>query len=339
MKPVISIIVPVYNVERWIGKCIDSIINQTYKNLEIILVDDGSPDNCPAICDEYAEKDKRIKVIHKKNGGLSDARNAGLEIATGEYIGFVDSDDWIEKDMFEYLADGLTKYDADISICNIINVYNFKTIIDKANMDVVVDKYEGLERLFSDRLENYAWNKLYKRDCWKGVRFPKGKNFEDVLTIYKTFERSKRIAILDEAKYHYLRRDDSISGNKDFSNRMHIYEAFIDRYEEVAPRFPQYKCQLFSRFRKWYINELCDMVVNHPEQRGENLALLEIVSAFVSRNKDDIAATTHISQLEKRKWDSFSKGSVEGCTVALKLHHKQQKSLKRKKKLKKIFGV
>ena len=114
-NPKISVIVPVYKVEKYLDKCVESIVNQTYKNLEIILVDDGSPDNCPAMCDEWAEKDERIRVIHKENGGLADARNAGMDIATGDYIGFVDSDDWIEPNMYEVLLKNALKYDADIS--------------------------------------------------------------------------------------------------------------------------------------------------------------------------------------------------------------------------------
>lgn len=115
MNPLISVIVPIYNVEKYLVRCVDSIVNQTYKNLEIILVDDGSPDRCPQMCDDYAEKDSRIKVVHKKNGGLSDARNAGMAVATGEYISFIDSDDWIETSMFELLLNNIFQYDCEIS--------------------------------------------------------------------------------------------------------------------------------------------------------------------------------------------------------------------------------
>ena len=114
MNPLISVIVPIYNVEKYLARCVDSIVNQTYKNLEIILVDDGSPDRCPQMCDDYAEKDSRIKVVHKKNGGLSDARNAGMAVATGEYISFIDSDDWIETSMFELLLNNIFQYDCEI---------------------------------------------------------------------------------------------------------------------------------------------------------------------------------------------------------------------------------
>ena len=117
--PKISVIIPVYKVEEYISRCIKSVVDQTYSNLEIILVDDGSPDNCPAICDKWAEKDSRIKVIHKKNGGLSDARNAGMQIASGEFIGFVDSDDWISKEMYQLLYENMKENESDISACGV----------------------------------------------------------------------------------------------------------------------------------------------------------------------------------------------------------------------------
>ena len=162
-SPLISIIVPVYDVEPYLRKCIDSILIQSYRDLEIILVDDGSPDNCGAICDEYAEKDKRIKVIHKKNGGLSDARNAGLDIATGEYIGFVDSDDWVMPDMYEYLYKAVKEYDADMSVCGYYDYWG-KTISGRYCQDIQVYKgQEGIKALLDLKFGNYVWNKLYKR--------------------------------------------------------------------------------------------------------------------------------------------------------------------------------
>lgn len=123
MNPLISVIVPIYNVEKYLARCVDSIVNQTYKNLEIILVDDGSPDRCPKMCDDYAEKDSRIKVVHKKNGGLSDARNAGMAVATGEYISFIDSDDYVSDDFFECLLDVMNKENSDIAECSVVKLY------------------------------------------------------------------------------------------------------------------------------------------------------------------------------------------------------------------------
>lgn len=338
MKPCISVIVPIYNVEKYIHKCVDSLLAQTYPHLEIILVDDGSPDGCPAICDAYAEKDGRVRVIHKENGGLSDARNAGLEIASGEYIGFVDSDDWIEPDMFEYLYNGMAG-GAEISVCGVLEHRTYRIEIKNAPTDIVYTAEDALNEMFFDRMENYAWNKLYEARLWKDVRFPTGKNFEDVLTIYKTFERASRVAVLREAKYHYLIRPDSISGLVDFSNRLHIIEAFIDRYEDVAPRLPKYRPALFRRFRNWYMHELSRDIVEHPDRRGEALILLADMAPFVERHKEEVAADLHIRGLEKKKWDAFARGSIEGCRDCLKYHDKLRKQRARKAKLKKMLKL
>ena len=159
MEDLISIIIPVYKVEKYIYKCIDSVLNQTYKNLEIILVDDGSPDKCPEICEEYAKKDNRIKIIHKKNGGLSDARNAGLKVATGKYIGFVDSDDYIEKDMYQVLYNNIIKTNSDISIVNLKEVKENEIIENNVKDEqntIEYTKLEGLKKLIENKIKSYA---------------------------------------------------------------------------------------------------------------------------------------------------------------------------------------
>lgn len=163
----ISIVVPIYKVERYLEKCVDSIIDQDYRNLEIILVDDGSPDRCPQICDEYAQKDSRVKVIHKENGGLSDARNAGIKVATGEYIAFVDSDDYLTESHISTLLYTMKKYDADISACNYIKVYEdagIQKVEPKTDKDLVMTNIEAMKDLFT--LPNSSgvvtWNKLYR---------------------------------------------------------------------------------------------------------------------------------------------------------------------------------
>ena len=154
-KPLLSIIVPVYNVEKYIERCIKSILNQSFTNFELILVDDGSPDNCGKICDEYKKKDSRIKVIHKKNGGLSDARNAGIERAKGEYIAFVDSDDFINKYMYEILYKNAKKWDADISICN------FKMVCENDRIDEDISVICEDAKVYG---RNEALNKLYSNE-------------------------------------------------------------------------------------------------------------------------------------------------------------------------------
>lgn len=339
MEPLITVIVPVYNVEPYLDACVESILAQTYRNLEVLLVDDGSPDRCPEMCDAYARKDARVRVIHKVNGGLSDARNAALDVARGEYIAFIDSDDWIAPDMMEYLMQGITGFRAGIACCEVTNVYTYRMEYKNVSCDKVYDTEEALNELFFDRMENYACNKLFRADLWKDVRFPVGKNFEDILTIYKTFERAGRIAVLREPKYFYRIRSDSLSGARDFKNRLHIYGAVVDRYEEAAPRMPKYRAPLFRRVRNYYIHELSRAVVTQPQYREENMRLLEVLAPFVARHKDEIANELHFAKWERMKLDAFAEGTVDGCRRALKYHEQNARKQKRKQRLKKLLKL
>lgn len=213
-QPLISIIVPVYNVEKYLNQCVDSILAQTYTNLEIILVNDGSKDNCGAICDAYAQRDNRIIVLHKTNGGLSDARNAGINIAKGEYIGFVDSDDWIEPDMYEYLFNAINQSGADISACGLFREYKDKTVKCARGKDFVYPSELALERLLENSdFQDYAVTKLYNRKLWTKIRFPIGKYYEDMLTTYRLFLQSTSIASVSRCLYHYRQRKGSIVKN------------------------------------------------------------------------------------------------------------------------------
>lgn len=221
MELKISVIVPVFNVEKYLCKCIDSIINQTYSNLEIILVDDGSTDNCGVICDDYSLKDDRIKTIHKSNGGLSDARNAGLDAAAGDYVSFIDSDDYIHKRFYEILINLIVKYNGDIAQCEYLNIYEEdadKFIDDKFYIDekitVLDNNNEALNNLFNENYINtvVVWNKLYKKDLFKDIRYPKGKVHEDEYTTYKVLFNTKKMILTCRQMYYYLQRSTSIMG-------------------------------------------------------------------------------------------------------------------------------
>lgn len=216
-NPLISIIVPVYNVEQYLESCINSIINQTYKNLEIILVDDGSKDNCAAICDKYEEKDDRIIVIHQKNKGLSGARNAGLDIAKGKYIGFVDSDDSIEPNMFEVLLNNLLKYGAHMSICGRKIVDELGNVVEKNYKrceEIVLDGKSAIVELNTHKsFDMAAWDKLYDRNLWNDIRYPEGKLSEDYFVIYQLLDNAKKVVWTPEPLYRYLLRNNSISRN------------------------------------------------------------------------------------------------------------------------------
>lgn len=230
MNTLISVIVPVYKVENYLNRCIDSILNQTYRNLEVILVDDGSPDNCPSICEEYAKKDNRIKVIHQENGGLSSARNTGLTVASGELITFVDSDDWVANDMYQILYDTMTSQDADIVECNYFAVNektSEKSVPVKENLIYYND--DGLKALFLDKnIKSYVWNKLYKRNTIGDTTFPVGRSYEDTYTTYKFFSKAKKIVSINQPLYFYNIRSGSISRNFSPDLFLGIFQQYVD---------------------------------------------------------------------------------------------------------------
>ena len=215
-KDLISVIVPIYNVEKYLPKCVDSILNQTYKNLEIILVDDGSPDNSGKICDEYAKRDNRIKVIHKKNGGVSSARNIGLENITGEYIGFVDPDDYINKNMYEDMLYVIKNNNVDIVICNMIKVYDETKKINSLNTSkellFVSSGNEKFNNLYNENsmLNSVVWNKLYKKRIFEKLTFPDGKIHEDEYIMHYLLDRANAIAYIKGAYYYYVQHNNSI---------------------------------------------------------------------------------------------------------------------------------
>lgn len=264
MKELISIIVPIYNVEKYLPRCIESIQAQTYKNLEILLIDDGSPDSCPEICDDYAKKDKRIKVIHKANGGLSDARNAGIDAATGEYLGFVDSDDYIHPEMYERLWKQVVQERADIALCNMERVYGAVAKRFQAGEDLV-KTYSGTQAIKNILDKNLhvisvvAWGKLYKKNLFEGVRFPKGKIHEDEFTTYKLYYKSGRVVELSGQYYFYFQRDDSIMGVK---NKKISYDG-LEAYERMAEFFKEEKnTELLYMIKYKYLYMLKETVKN-----------------------------------------------------------------------------
>lgn len=213
-SPKISVIVPVYNVEKYLNKCVSSLVNQTYKKLEIILVDDGSPDNCPQMCDDWVKKDDRIKVIHKENGGLSSARNAGLAIAGGNYIGFVDSDDWIDEDMYEFL---LSLFDRDSQIditrCSYRTIQSGKAFYSDSDEEMLADRDTFLNMMFSDTVLNSTCTmKLYKKSAIGEIKFDEQiKIGEDHDFNYKVMQKINYVYCSDLPKYNYVQTGGSIT--------------------------------------------------------------------------------------------------------------------------------
>lgn len=239
MEQKVSVIVPIYKVEPYLRRAVDSILHQTYHNLEIILVDDGSPDQCGKICDDYAKEDNRISVIHKENGGLSDARNAGLDAAGGEYIVFVDSDDFIAEDYIDTLMQCLKKYDADVAMSSyaVTDSVGYDDSIFKAAQDDTVevcDRRELLNNLYDANHKDatyfiVSWNKIYKASLWKDVRFPKGRIHEDEATTYKIYDRAEKGVYLHRPLYGYFTAPSSITRARFNVKRLQWMDALDDR--------------------------------------------------------------------------------------------------------------
>ena len=231
-KPRLSVIVPVYKVEKYIHNCVDSILNQTFSDFEVILVDDGSPDRCGEICDSYASLDKRIKVIHQSNGGLSAARNKGIEIARGEIIGFVDSDDEISADMYEKMLQYLDDNQLDIVCADTYSVKNEKkTFRPRYPEDKLFSRDEAINEILTGRLDNAAPNKIFKRSVIGEIRFPFGRVYEDVATVYRYIYRSKKVGYMCQPYYYYYKRPGSITKNN--LNSKGRYDCFCGYKERV----------------------------------------------------------------------------------------------------------
>lgn len=308
----ISVIVPIYKVEKYLERCITSIVRQTYADLEIILVDDGSPDGSPAICDRWEQKEGRIKVIHKQNGGLSDARNAGLELASGEYIIFVDSDDWIAPNMAEILLDNLNEAEADISECRAQKVSGQEEVkVGPGGTVSAFSTEEALGALIREQpLKQTVWNKLYKRDVLPKEGFPVGKVHEDEFFTYRAFGNSKKIVFTDAALYYYFQRSDSIMGERFSLKRLDSLDGRFGRYQYVKEYFPdlvfEAKKDLFFLCLFYYQKALAS---KEKELR---------IGSF--RQIKDYCSAVRFSEQEKkmlsqkdRVWVSLSEKSLHTC--------------------------
>lgn len=239
MNDLISIIIPVYNVENYIKRAINSVIEQTYKNLEIILIDDGSKDSSGAICDEFADMDSRIKVIHQKNFGVSAARNAGIRIATGKYIAFVDPDDVISNRMYEFLYKAISENNCKIATCKYKIFAEKLPIFDNSyEMNLVVGD-DIIKKLLEDKeITNYSWDKLYLRELFCDIEYPVGKKYEDLGIMFKVLLKVDRIAYLDMKLYGYFMRNDSITGNYNVKSIIDFSEMVKSRYEILINEKP-----------------------------------------------------------------------------------------------------
>lgn len=284
MSDLISIIVPVYNVQNYLEKCLESILRQTYKNIEIILVDDGSTDTSGRICDQYCEEYPHMKVIHKTNGGLSDARNRGLEYAKGEYVVFVDSDDIIDENIIEYLYRLIKRERADIGICDPVHCYPDQIIkFEKADKESVFKFGEAIEEmLYQKSFLVSAWGKIYPTRYFENIKFPVGVLFEDAAVMYKLFDKAKRIVYGNAKLYGYVHRENSITTKK-FS----IHDGdILTICDQIDSYFKDREDGVKRAARSYHMAAALRMYLNAPrEEKFETI--IRISKAFLDANCDD----------------------------------------------------
>lgn len=251
MKKKISVIVPIYNVEKYLKKCIDSIIFQTYRDFELILVDDGSTDRCPEICDDYAKKYDYIRVIHKKNGGLSDARNVGICNSKCNYITFIDADDYINPHFLEIMLDAIIKYSADIVISGLNNCYEDQKIVEQLdNVESNIFSKEQVYKkiLMQDGIDVSANAKLYKKEIFKDIKYPVGQLYEDIQIIDKIIERCNKIVITTYLGYNYLQRSGSIMYSKMSDDRLVLLDKAHELLEFINKNYPNISNAAIRRY-------------------------------------------------------------------------------------------
>lgn len=301
----ISVIIPVYNVEKYLKRCIESVINQSCSDLEIILVDDGSVDSSLDICKEYAEKDFRIKVLHKENGGLSSARNAGLDIAHGELIAFVDSDDFIHKDMYKIMADAMNKTSADMVICGIEYVYEneeekHNILSINTDIELITVKKPYILRQIAERnvVTTVQWNKLFKAKLLEGIRFPVGKLSEDEFVIHKQLYKCDVITYVEAELYFYLQRTGSI-----MHDRRKAFKQFDDKVTALQERVEFMQQAGLIEDRDIFIRQLLSTTYNHYKKA----ALKEGFSAYCRHIVEKFEELLRIYPEHKNDFKAYSR--------------------------------
>ncbi len=283
MNDLVSVIIPIYNVENYLVKCVDSVLAQDYRPLEIILIDDGSTDGSGLICDDYDSKHEEIKVIHKKNGGLSEARNYGIEAATGSYICCIDSDDYIDDGFITYLMNLIQKYDSDMSICNINYVEN-EVITNpvKEHKEYCANASQILEKILDEvEITESACAKMYKRQLFEKVRYPVGRTEEDLATTYKLVGQCERIAYGNDKSYYYINRGNSITKRKFSEANYNILWAFtgmkgyvLEHYPELEESCLKRECSVYMRLlQKAALNGVYDDRISSTRKYLRRMAI------------------------------------------------------------------
>lgn len=260
MKGMISVIIPVYNVAAYLPECLDSVLSQDHRNLEVILIDDGSTDSSGAICDTYAASDSRVKVIHQQNGGAAAAKNAGLRIATGEYLSFVDSDDYLEPNVYGYMLTALEESGTDAIHCNFREVYKSRSedcVVHTGRM--VLDSRAYLARFTKDWSCPLLWNKLYKRALFAGVFFEEGHKIDDEYFTYQGFLKNCTILCDEKIIYNYRKRRSSVMSRPEAAGQrlMDCLDSIVKRREKVLAAFPELRREYDENYLDaiWYLSE------------------------------------------------------------------------------------
>lgn len=296
----VSVIIPIYQVEKYLERCIKSVINQSYKNIEIILIDDGSTDHCPTICDEYAQKDSRIIVIHKQNGGLSSARNSGLLACNGDYVSFIDSDDYIDEHMIEIMVKKIEITNSDIVCCGFYFEMDNGYISKSFMPSLILNKSDAIDALIENTyLNHYSWNKLYKKKVFKNVYFPEGKLFEDIRTTYKLFLNADKVCLIDEYLYHYQIRKNSIISSSKGDKVFEIFNAYQALKHDLIKLYPDKKSLMIKSEMNILINQYMELY--KWRTNVEELKLQNTYNLF----KNDYHTLTQFSIKERLKYSFF----------------------------------
>lgn len=267
MDDIISIVVPIYNVEKYLKRCVDSLKNQTYTNIEIILVDDGSPDNCPLLCDQYAASDSRIKVIHKKNGGLSDARNVGIKVAIGKYILFVDSDDYIESDMVRTMYEAIRRTGAEIACCG--RYYVDQKIVEQHILEkekIYSPKEAILEILSHGCIEEAAWDKMYLKSLFNTIEYPVGEINEDAVTTPWLIHKANKIVHVGKPLYYYCQNQGSIT-RSGYKKAQNVYIKHITQVKIFVEQFYPDLLKDFYTLQARYATNSLFLIVESKESK------------------------------------------------------------------------
>ncbi|WP_314991062.1 glycosyltransferase family 2 protein [uncultured Gemella sp.] len=286
MSKLVSIIVPVYKVEQYLKRCMDSVLNQTYKNIEVILVNDGSPDNCPALCDEYAKIDSRVRVIHKENGGLSSARNVALDTVKGDYVFFVDSDDWLELDTLEVLEEYLEK---DYDMISFQRTYlTEEKVVEKGNenaKDLDVSQY--IDASFLGQYDFFVTTKIFKTEVFNNVRFLEGRNYEDLEIMHRLFLNMKKVVGLDYFLYYYWKGNEGAITNTITMKNIKDHYLSANEIYQACRKYLEDRGKDASNIVAWYKVELVQLYIDYLKSIEKNTEIFNNIILGIVESRVD----------------------------------------------------